>query len=132
MALSDRDYMRERQSRTPLTALRSWWRRSTITQILSVGLLAIAFLSSAVWFFRDLGFSAPSREATLRVNVNSATLDELETLPGIGPALARLIVAGRPYEDVEALARVRGIGQATVESLRPFVKVSGETETIHD
>jgi competence ComEA-like helix-hairpin-helix protein len=132
MALSDRDYMRERQSRTPLTALRSWWRRSTITQILSVGLLAIAFLSSAVWFFRDLGFSAPSGEATLRVNVNSATLDELETLPGIGPALARLIVAGRPYEDVEALARVRGIGQATVESLRPFVKVSGETETIHD
>lgn len=132
MALSDRDYMRERQSRTPLTALRSWWRRSTITQILSVGLLAIAFLSSAVWFFRDLGLSAPSREATLRVNVNSATLDELETLPGIGPALARLIVAGRPYEDVEALARVRGIGQATVESLRPFVKVSGETETIRD
>lgn len=132
MALSDRDYRRERQSRTPLTALRSWWRRSTITQILSVGLLAIAFLSSAVWFFRDLGLSAPSREATLRVNVNSATLDELETLPGIGPALARLIVAGRPYEDVEALARVRGIGQATVESLRPFVKVSGETETIRD
>lgn len=132
MALSDRDYMRERQRSAPLAALRSWWRRSTITQILSVGLLAIAFLSSAVWFFRDLGFSAPSREATLRVNINTATREELETLPGIGPALTQLIIAGRPYETVDDLARVKGIGPATVESLRPFVKVSGDTEKIRD
>lgn len=128
----DRDYMREGRTTAPANALILWWRRSSITEILGVAILSIGLLSSAVWLVRDLGFSTTSREATLRVNVNIATLDELETLPGIGPSLAQLIVAGRPYESLDELTRVKGIGPATVESLRPFVKVSGDTETIRD
>ncbi|MEZ5564009.1 MAG: ComEA family DNA-binding protein [Gammaproteobacteria bacterium] len=108
-----------------------WWRTSSVTEILGVGMLAIGLVSSAVWLARDLGFRASvSREATLRVNINTASLDELETLPGIGPALAGLIFSARPFASVDELQRVKGIGPATVESLRPYVKVSGQTEEI--
>ena len=53
-----------------------------------------------------------------RVSVNRASLAELESLPGIGPALAARIVAGRPYAEVDELDRVRGIGPATLARLR--------------
>lgn len=52
------------------------------------------------------------------VDLNRASIEELQSLPRIGPALARRIVEGRPYDDVDALTRVRGIGPATVARLR--------------
>jgi len=57
------------------------------------------------------------------VNLNTATLDELDTLPGVGPATARLIVEGRPYGAAEDLMRVKGIGQATFDKLKDLVTV---------
>lgn len=56
-----------------------------------------------------------------RVSINSATLDELDTLPGIGPALARRIVEGRPYSSIEDLLDVPGIGPVRLEDLRDKV-----------
>lgn len=128
MGLQDRDYMRERRDSSMSNAFGRWWRESSMTEILTVGILGLTLLSSAVWFARDLNFSFGSREGTLRVNINSATIDELETLPGIGPSKAQLIVAGRPYGSVDDLMRVSGIGPATLEGLRPYVKTAGETE----
>jgi competence ComEA-like helix-hairpin-helix protein len=62
------------------------------------------------------------------VDVNAATAQELATLPGIGPALARRVVRWRaehgPFPSVDALAEVPGIGPATVERLRPRVRVT--------
>ncbi|MCP4366541.1 MAG: helix-hairpin-helix domain-containing protein, partial [Deltaproteobacteria bacterium] len=40
-------------------------------------------------------------EEVEKIDVNSATPEELETLPGIGPKLAQAIIDGRPYEKVE-------------------------------
>ena len=57
------------------------------------------------------------------VNVNTASRELLETLPGIGPTKAAAIIAERPFDSVEALERVPGIGPKTVETLRPLVKV---------
>jgi competence protein ComEA len=57
------------------------------------------------------------------VNLNTATLDELDTLPGVGPATAQRIVEGRPYGAVEDLMRVKGIGQATFDKLKDLVTV---------
>jgi competence ComEA-like helix-hairpin-helix protein len=132
MGLMDRDYMRRPADGSRGNSVMAWLRRSSLTEILSASVLALSLISGAIWLFRDLGWSwsSASHEGTLRVNVNTATLDELETVPGIGPALAELIVAGRPYESVDDLERVRGIGPQTVESLRPFVKTSGETESL--
>jgi competence protein ComEA len=57
-----------------------------------------------------------------RLALNHATTAELEALPGIGPALAARIVAGRPYRSVDDLDAVRGIGPRTLERLRPWVR----------
>ena len=57
------------------------------------------------------------------VNVNTATMAELETLPGIGASRAQAIVDNRPYQTVDDLNRVPGIGDATLNRLRPLVTV---------
>jgi competence protein ComEA len=62
-----------------------------------------------------------------RVRVNTASKEELATLPGIGPALAAAIVRSRerggPFRRVEDLERVPGIGPRTVERLRAHVQL---------
>lgn len=60
------------------------------------------------------------------VNVNDASADELQQLPGIGPTLSARIIQAReqrPFRSVDELRRVKGIGAKTLESLRPFVRV---------
>jgi competence protein ComEA len=59
------------------------------------------------------------------IDVNAATTDELESLPGVGPATATAIVTERerngPFLDVDDLDRVPGIGPAKIEVLREMV-----------
>jgi competence protein ComEA len=66
------------------------------------------------------------QEETL-VNINTAPAAELETLPGIGPALAGRIVeyreANGPFETIEQIQNVPGIGPATFEGLRDLITV---------
>ena len=55
------------------------------------------------------------------LDVNSATQQQLENLPGIGPALAGRIVAARPFKSADDLRNVKGIGAGTkYEKIRPF------------
>ena len=56
------------------------------------------------------------------VAVNCASLDELDRLPRIGPALARRLVDARPLRDLAELDAVRGIGPATLDGLRDRVQ----------
>ena len=67
--------------------------------------------------------SARTETGETRVSLNSASERELDRLPGIGPALAERIVAARPFSSVEDLLNVSGIGAATLEKLRPRVKL---------
>jgi len=60
------------------------------------------------------------------ININTAAIEELNTLPGIGPKLAERIIAERKngvYKTVEDLRRVSGIGPKTVEKLRSLIAI---------
>ncbi|HEX2574921.1 MAG TPA: helix-hairpin-helix domain-containing protein, partial [Aquihabitans sp.] len=72
------------------------------------------------------GGAAPGGEPEV-VDLNTATAEQLDTLPGVGPATAAAILAHRdehgPFGSVDELLEVRGIGDAKLEQLRPLVRV---------
>jgi competence protein ComEA len=57
------------------------------------------------------------------VDLNKATAVELQTLPGIGPALAERIMESRPYTTVEELTEIRGISVELLERVRDKITV---------
>lgn len=63
------------------------------------------------------------------LNLNRATVAELEALPGLGPVLAQRIVdyraANGPFQSIDELAEVDGISPRMVEELRPLLVVEG-------
>jgi comEA protein len=65
------------------------------------------------------------------VNVNTASEQELQLLPGIGEARARAIVEARKarggFKSVDELVEVKGIGEAGLAQMRPFVTLTGQT-----
>jgi competence protein ComEA len=60
-----------------------------------------------------------------RIDINRATAEELEALPGIGPVLAKRIVEDReangPFHTVDDLDRVKGIGEGILAKVRDHV-----------
>lgn len=64
------------------------------------------------------------------IDLNSATVEELKSVPGIGEVMAQRIVDFReqhgPFSRVDELLKVKGIGEKSLEKLRPYFKVSGE------
>jgi competence protein ComEA len=72
---------------------------------------------------RGTGLAA---DGSARVNVNSASVDELAGLPGIGPAKARAIVEHRstePFHKPEDLRKVKGIGDKLYEQVKDRITV---------
>jgi competence protein ComEA len=65
------------------------------------------------------------------VNINTATVDELQLLPGIGEARARAVLEERKrrggFQKVEDLLEVKGIGESGLAKLRPHVTLEGKT-----
>jgi len=66
-----------------------------------------------------------------QVNVNTATVQELQLLPRVGPALAQRIIDFRTANGVfkapEELTRVKGIGETSFALLKPYVSIEGAT-----
>jgi competence protein ComEA len=74
--------------------------------------------------------SAPQAAAAATqfpINLNTATADQLEAIPGIGPVLAQRIIEYRQthgrFQSVDELLEVRGIGAKRLENMRPYVVV---------
>lgn len=56
-----------------------------------------------------------------QLNLNTATQEQLESLPKVGPALATRILAGRPFRSLQDLDAVKGIGASLMKTLSPLV-----------
>ena len=72
----------------------------------------------------------PGGEENLQIDLDQAAAVEIERLPGIGPALARRIVASRdslgPFGTMAGLGRVKGVGPATLQRVARLVTFSGQ------
>ncbi len=69
-----------------------------------------------------------------QIDINSASLEELDELSGIGPVYAGRIVENRPFESVEDLVKVSGIGEKTLEKIKTqgLACVDSEKETVEE
>jgi competence ComEA-like helix-hairpin-helix protein len=65
------------------------------------------------------------------VNVNTANVEELQLLPGVGPARAQAILAARKskgaFKRIEDLAAIKGIGDSMLDKMRPHIILTGRT-----
>ncbi len=73
------------------------------------------------------GAAVPSSATVTKVNLNTATTEQLDTLPGVGPVTAQAILGWRSehgrFTSVDDLLDVKGIGEATLAELRDLVTV---------
>jgi competence protein ComEA len=103
------------------------WRRIAAQGIAAACALGVVLAATAALAAQPKG--APSIEGV--VNLNTATPEELQLLPGVGEARAVAIVAMRTerggFKNVDELLEVRGIGEAMLEKMRPHVTLTGKT-----
>lgn len=75
-----------------------------------------------------LSVQAKKRPPAKGIDLNTATVEQLEQLPGIGPSTAKAIVEFRaksgPFRKVEDLLAIRGITRKRLEKIRPYIIVS--------
>ena len=88
-----------------------------------------ALLAARVFIFTLAAASALAQKTPPAhpLDLNSATIEQLEQLPGIGPATAKAIVRFReksgPFRRPEDLLAIHGISKARFEKLRPYIIV---------
>ena len=85
---------------------------SSVRRSIRIALVVIAAVLAA---------SVTASAAPEKVDVNTASQQQLEALPGIGPALATKIIANRPYSSINDLSRA-GVPESTIEKIKPQAK----------
>lgn len=93
-------------------------KRDQMQRLLFIALLVIGVVVIGFIIFR----ADPAKQP---LDVNTATVEQLSTLTGVGPEIAKKIIKGRPYAKAEDLLKVPGIGDKTLEKMKPRLKFEG-------
>ena len=107
--------------------------RNLIARGVAAGAVAalLSLLSLSVAAAAEPRAAAPETRLVGVVNVNTATTEQLELLPGIGPARAAAILEHRKehkgFKRVDDLTQVSGIGERALERIRSHVALKGKT-----
>ncbi|HYB69193.1 MAG TPA: helix-hairpin-helix domain-containing protein [Candidatus Bathyarchaeia archaeon] len=96
-----------RTFRTPT----AWW---LVMVALTLAVLTAAFPVAVT------AQSKPSATPAAKIDLNSASEKDLESLPGVGPATAKKIIAGRPYGSAADLSKA-GVSAKTIQKITPLV-----------
>jgi len=107
----------------------------SIRCVVTLFALSLALLSlPAATVAQEAAEPKPRQEArtSALINLNTATADELESLPGVGAQMAARILEYRQkhgaFKKVEDLMNVKGIGEKGFLKLKPLVTVAGRGE----
>ncbi len=77
-------------------------------------------------------FKPDKKSIVGRVNINTADLEKLQSLPGIGPSMAQKIIAYRvsfgPFHSIDDLIKIKGIGPKTFDKLKKAVTVNSKSD----
>lgn len=94
-----------------------------------IGSAVVAVLVAAVMVVIAAQAANAAQNFSGAVNLNTASVDQLTEIPGIGPSKANAIVsyrANNPFETVEEVKEVKGIGDKLFAKISPYLTVSGQ------
>ncbi len=86
-------------------------------------LASLAVLIALVVPGRGEGQERGASRSHAKVDINTASAEELQRLPGMTPSLSRRIAANRPYRKIDDLVRRRVLGRKQVAGIKEFVTV---------
>jgi len=96
-----------------------------------VGLLLLAWFAVPFVAAAEAVKKPPETAHVAAVDINEASATALAEVPGIGEVMAERIVAWRkehgPFERVEDLMKVKGIGEKSLEKLKPYLRVAAHS-----
>jgi len=100
--------------------------RRHLTRVLLAVLVVILGVTAGVSHPRTTQGTAPAKSSTAApaadlLDINTATKDQLDALPGIGAAYSQKIIAGRPYAKKTDLVRKKVIPQATYNKIKDLI-----------
>jgi competence protein ComEA len=87
------------------------------------------FVSCLIVVFSAWLCLAPMAYSQTLIDVNSADLKTLETLPGIGATTAQRIIDGRPYQSIDDLGKVKGMSQKKLDAIKDQIAFGSATST---
>jgi comEA protein len=103
-----------------LSCLKEDLMYSQKTKVICVLAMCVGLILSSVSVMAQK--SAPAPASTEKINLNSATVEQLQSLPGIGPAIAKTIIEHRTkagkFNRVEEIMKVKGIGEKKFQKIK--------------